>query len=104
MTKRVDREMTGRDLDRLSAARKEAIFQECIDIGPGDGVPVTPTQRARRAMLVSRISRTVRAKPLKRVQVSIEQALLKAADRFAAEHGISRSQVIEQGVRKLLAG
>jgi hypothetical protein len=99
MTKRADREMTGRDFDKLSAARKEAIFQECMSIGPGDGADVAPPRRTTR-----KVSQTRRTRPFKRVQVSIEQALLKAADRFAAEHGISRSQVIEQGVRKLLAG
>ncbi|MGB7159221.1 MAG: ribbon-helix-helix protein, CopG family [Tepidisphaeraceae bacterium] len=103
MTKRRDHEMTGRDFDRLSAAEKEAIYQECERIRPGDGKPLTEAQEARwrRAMRKAKSSR--RSRPSKRVQISIEQALLKAADRFAAEHGMSRSQVIERGVRKLLA-
>ena len=33
------------------------------------------------------------------VSVSMEKALLRRADRFARRHGMSRSQLISQGVR-----
>jgi hypothetical protein len=96
--------MTGRDFDKLSAARKEAIYQECEKISPGDGKPLTTEEAARWRRAIRKAKPSTRNHPSKRVHISIEQALLKAADRFAAEHGMSRSQVIEQGVRKLLAG
>jgi hypothetical protein len=88
----------------LSNAEKEAIYQECEKIGPGDGRPLNAEEAARWRRAMRKAKPSLRNRPSKRVQISIEQALLKAADRFAAEHGISRSQVIEQGVRKLLAG
>ncbi|MEO6436609.1 MAG: ribbon-helix-helix domain-containing protein [Tepidisphaeraceae bacterium] len=88
----------------LSDAEKEAIYQECEKIGPGDGVPLSRAQKAQHARWMRKYGRTPPPKPVKRVQISMEQALLKAADRFAAEHGLSRSQVTAQGVRKLLAG
>lgn len=100
-----DRPMTGRDFDRLSPAAKEAVYQECEKIGPGDGVPLTRAQKAQHARFMRKYGRSAGEKAAaKRVQISIEQALLKAADRFAVEHGWSRSQVIAQGIRKLLAG
>jgi hypothetical protein len=107
MKRKTARPMTGRDFDNLSSAEKEAIYQECEKIGPGVGAPLTPAQRAQHARWMRKYggSRHEKsARPAKRVQISIEQALLKAADRFAAKHGLSRSQVIAQGVRKLLAG
>jgi hypothetical protein len=99
--------MSGRDFDKLSSAQKEAIYQECETIGPGDGRALTRAQKARHARWARKSAGSRRAKAprnAKRVQISIEQALLKAADRFAAEHGLSRSQVIAEGVRRLLAG
>ena len=107
MKRKTARSMTGRDFDNLSAAEKEAIYQESERIGPGDGAPLTAAQKAQHARWERKYGRSRReegARPAKRVQISIEQALLKAADRFAAKHGLSRSQVIARGVRKLLAG
>jgi hypothetical protein len=101
MIRRVDKPITGRDFDRLSAQEKEAIYQECEKIRPENGIPLTPSQRAQHARFERKYGKKRAAQ---RVQVSLEKALLKAADRFAAEHGISRSQMIEQGIRKLLAG
>jgi hypothetical protein len=100
MIRRLDRPMTGRDFDKLSHQEKEAIYQDCERIGPGSGIALTPAQRAQHARFERKYGRKRAAQ---RVQVSVEKALLKAADRFAAEHGMSRSQMIEQGIRKLLA-
>ena len=61
----------------------------------------TRGQQAQHARFERKFSKK---KAAQRVQVSLEKALLKAADRFATEHGMSRSQMIEQGIRKLLAG
>jgi len=100
MIRRLDKPMTGRDFDKLSAQEKEAIYQECERIGAENGIPLTPSQRAQHARFEKKYGKKRSAQ---RVQVSLEKALLKAADRFAAEHGMSRSQMIEQGIRKLLA-
>ncbi len=101
MIKKIDHPMTGRDFDRLSADEKEAIYRECEKIGPGSGMPLTRAQEAQHSRFTRRSS--IKKKNARRVQVSLEKALLKAADRFAAQHGLSRSQMIEQGIRKLLA-
>jgi hypothetical protein len=101
MIRRLDKPMTGRDFDRLSAEEKEEIYRECEKIGPGSGIPLTPSQRAQHARFERKFGKK---RVAQRVQISLEKALLKAADRFAAEHGMSRSQMIEQGIRKLLAG
>jgi hypothetical protein len=100
MIRRLDKPMTGRDFDKLSPEAKEAIYRECERIGPGNGVPLTREQQAQHARFEKKFGKK---KAAQRVQVSLEKALLKAADRFAAEHGMSRSQMIEQGIRKLLA-
>jgi hypothetical protein len=103
MKRRPDKPMTGRDFDKLSDAEKEAIYLECEKIGPGDGVPLTRQQKAQHARFLRKAAGSAK-KDAQRVQVSLERALVKAADRFAAEHGLSRSQLIEQGIRLLIAG
>jgi len=65
--------------------------------------PLTLAQRA----LHRRAARRARGRPrigqgATKLYISMERGLLKEADRFAKEHGMSRSELIANGVRALI--
>lgn len=66
-----------------------------------------PSEKRRHDSLVRQIKRR-RGRPrigkgAKRVQITVEGALLKSVDRFARARGISRSELISQGLRLAMA-
>lgn len=98
-----DNPLTGRDFDALTPEQKEAIYAECERIGPGDGVPLTPGQRRRWQGIRRTMGRPKVGRGAARVQVTVERGLLEAADAHARRLGMTRAQLIAQGLRLALS-
>lgn len=98
------KEMTGRDFDALPDAEKERIFQECETIQPGDGRPLTADEKARHQRVLNKGGRPRIGKGAARVNVTIERGLLAKADRYAKRCGISRAELIANGLKRAMAG
>jgi hypothetical protein len=92
---------------KLSDAEKaaEAAQFDREYIGPGlPGKPLTASQRKQWARIrgKARRGRPVLGQGAKIVPVSIEKGLLKAADTFARNHKIKRSQMVAEGLRLVM--
>src|SRR4051812_41003506 len=71
---------------------------------PGEKIPgkaLTAAQRARFERVVKR-GRPVVGLGAEKIRVSVERGLLKQADRLAEKLHVSRSELIADGLRKLL--
>lgn len=68
------------------------------------GKPLTAAQRSahRRAAKRAKAGRPKVGKGAKIVPVTIERGLLKAADHFAKQHGLKRSQMVAEGLRLVM--
>jgi len=91
----------------LSDAEKaaEVATFERGDVGPGlPGKPLSAAQRKQwsRIRRKGRRGRPVLGQGAKVVPVSIEKGLLKAADIFARDHKIKRSQMVAEGLRLVM--
>ena len=99
-------EMSGRDFDALPAAEKERIFQEIERGTPeqrrAESRPLNAAERARWKRVKNKVGRPRVGKGVKTIALSIERGLLERADAYAGKHGISRAQVIAQGLLGLL--
>ncbi len=93
--------LTGEIFDSLSDAEKEAVYQECEQIGPNDGEPLSPELKARWRNAIAK-GRPKVGDGAARVQITVERNLLRKADAYAKRHGISRSKLIAHGLTRLL--
>ena len=89
----------------LSDADKEAIYQECERIDPlKPGRPLSVAQR-KRWQQAKRRGRP--AKPaserVARVLITMPPDLLKKADTYAKEHGLTRAALFTQSIRAMVA-
>jgi hypothetical protein len=90
--------MTPEDLDAMAAG-----LEREVDLA--ETKPLTPAMRKQE-------QRARRKKPgrpqvglgAQKLRISMERGLLKRVDSYAKAHGMSRSDLIAQSVRKLLAG
>jgi hypothetical protein len=82
-------------LDELRAATKE-FDAEMID---PPGRALTPKERAAHRRLVAKRGRPIVGAGAERITTTIERSLLKAADEFAKRQGVSRAQLIADGLR-----
>ena len=95
--------------DKMTAAELRAAtreFDQELPLGP-DGLPGRPMNAAERKQwqkVRRKMGRPKIGKGVKRVMVSLEADLLKQSDRFAKQHGLSRSKMISAGLRKLMTG
>jgi hypothetical protein len=95
--------------DRMSAAElREATrqYNRELPVGP-DGLPgraMTRTERARWNKVHKKMGRPTIGKGSKRVMISMEKGLLKTADDFAKERGLTRAGLIAQSIRAYIAG
>jgi hypothetical protein len=95
--------------DQMTAAElREATEQYEKELPPGgDGLPgraLNARERKQWKKVRRKMGRPKIGKGAKRVMVSLEAQLLKESDAFAKRHQLSRSQMISEGLRKLMAG
>ena len=100
------RPMTGEEFDALPAAKKELIFRE-LEGKPTEQLlaesrPLNKKELAQWRQIKKKMGRPRIGKGTTNISVSLEKGLLRAADRFAKEHGMSRSEVIARGVRAVV--
>jgi hypothetical protein len=98
----------GGDVGRFLAlpdAEKEAVYASLDrEIGDNETVPATADDVRRWKAVVAKGKTRGRpriGKGSERVNVTIERSLLQWADAYAARNGMSRAQVIAQGIRLL---
>jgi hypothetical protein len=87
--------MTAGEWDAEVAQYDKPLAQD--DFGPPSPEALAQLRRAKRKR-----GRPTIGKGAKDVMISVEKDLLKAADRYAKAHGISRSELFARGVRGLL--
>jgi hypothetical protein len=85
--------MTATEMDGLAAQFDEEFVPT---------TPLTPQMRARHLRAKAKRGRPKIGKGAKDVMISVERDLLKAVDRYAKAHGMSRSELFARGVRGLL--
>jgi hypothetical protein len=111
MKRRKTKEMTGEEFDALSEHEKERIFQELENKTTeqliAESRPLNKKERAEWRQIKRKIGRPRIGRPrigrgTTNISVSLEKSLVKAADRFAMKHGMSRSQLIARGVRAII--
>ena len=106
MKNRKTKEMTGLEFDALPDHEKERIFQELENKTTeqliAESRPLTKKERAEWRQIKKKIGRPKIGRGTTNISVSLEKSLLKAADRFAIKHGMSRSQLIARGVRAII--
>ncbi|MFI5381480.1 MAG: hypothetical protein ACHRHE_19455 [Tepidisphaerales bacterium] len=89
----------------LSDAKKEAVYQECERIDPLEpGRPLSAAQR-KRWQQAKRRGRPAKAAAERaaRVLITMPPDLLKKADAYAKEHGLTRAALFTQSIRALVA-
>ena len=95
--------------EKMTAAELREVTKEYdreLPVGP-DGLPGRPMnsiERRKWRKVRTRMGRPQIGNGVKRVMVSLEADLLKQSDRFAKEHGLSRSKMTSAGVPKFMAG
>jgi len=98
--------LTGEVFDALPDEEKERIFQELERQTPSHRLarsrPLNKKQRAIWRRITRKLGRPRIGKGTTNISVSLERRLLKAVDRFAREHGMSRSELIARGVRAII--
>jgi len=90
--------------DRLTDAEKEAVYQECEQIRPEDGEPLNEEDLRLHHRAGIRRGRPRMGLGARRINISMEQGLLKKADRFARNHKITRAKLIAESVKAYIAG
>jgi len=106
MKKKPTREMTAEDFLALPDAEKERIWQE-IDFQSTEELlrqsrPLNARERRQWRAFKKKLGRPRIGKGTTNVSVSMEKGLLKKADRFAKAHGLSRSQLVANGVKAII--
>jgi hypothetical protein len=90
--------------DQLSDAEKDAVYQECERVRPEDGRPLTKQDLRQHRQAGLRVGRPKVGLGAKRINISMEQGLLRKADAFARKHKMTRAKLIAESVRKYVAG
>ena len=95
--------------DRMTAAElRKATAQYDAELpAAADGLPGRPLNTVERKQwqkVRRKMGRPKIGKGAKRVMISLEARLLKQSDAFARKHSLSRSQMISEGLRRLMAG
>ena len=96
MIKRLNPEKMSRaELDRLGVEAERITYENTRPLSPADRRAL---DRAARKGGRPRIGAGA-----KRINVTVEQRLLKKADAYARRHRLTRAAVVAEGLRKLLA-
>jgi hypothetical protein len=90
--------------NKLTDEEKEAVYQECERIRPEDGEPLNDEDLRLHRRAGIRPGRPRIGLGAKRINISMEQRLLKKADRFARKHKITRAKLIAESVKAYIAG
>ncbi|MCY2951624.1 MAG: hypothetical protein NTU53_06555 [Planctomycetota bacterium] len=90
--------------NKLTDEEKEAVYQECERIRPEDGEPLNEEDLRLHDRAGIRPGRPRIGLGAKRINISMEQRLLKKADRFARKHKITRAKLIAESVKAYIAG
>jgi hypothetical protein len=83
------------DLDRLGAEAEKISYENTR--------PLTPAARRALARAAGKGGRPRIGAGARRVNITVEQALLKKADTYARKHGLTRAAVVAEGLRKIIA-
>src|SRR5258708_34831775 len=106
MKHRKTKAMTGEEFDALHEYEKERIFQELEDKSTeqliAESRPLNKKERAEWRQIKKKIGRPRIGRGTTNISVSLEKSLVKAVDRFAMNHGISRWQLIARGLRAVI--
>lgn len=98
--------MAVRDFEALPDSETDRIVREIEAESPEQRLARSRPLNARERVLWQRCKRKAGRPKIGRgttnVSVSLEKSLLREADRYARRHGMSRSQLIAQGVRALI--
>ena len=97
--------MTASDFVALPDEQKGLIFEQLEQQSPEErratSSPLTPRQRAAWRNF-KKLGRPKVGKGIKVISVSVEKGLLEKVDRYARRQGISRAQLIAQGMRAVI--
>jgi len=94
---------------RMNAAELKdatAEYDHELPLGP-DGLPgraLNPAERKQWKRVQKKMGRPRIGKGVKRVMIALESDLLKRSDLYAKRHRLNRSQLISDGLKKLMAG
>ena len=87
--------MTQTQLDRLGAAAEKVTY--C------NSRPLTPRDRRALARAAHKPGRPRIGAGARRINITVEQTLLRHADAYARKHGLSRAAVVAEGLARVLA-
>ncbi|HWB53067.1 MAG TPA: hypothetical protein VG722_02705 [Tepidisphaeraceae bacterium] len=97
------------DIDEFIAlpdAEKERIFKELDEEMPHQSVgrsrPLNKQDRARWRRFKAKMGRPKVGKGAKTISLTVEKELLRKADAYAKEHGMSRAKMVADGLRKVM--
>jgi hypothetical protein len=90
-----------RGYNKMTAAELDAAVER-FDRESPEGKPLTAAQKTQHRRAKRRVGRPVVGKGAERVTITMERSLLRAADRFARETNISRSELIAKGIRVVM--
>jgi hypothetical protein len=91
--------------DNLTEQEKETIYQECEQVRPEDGAPLSAEDKQLHRRAGLRVGRPrISSRGARRINISMERGLLESADRAARKRGITRARLIADSVRAYLAG
>ena len=87
--------MTEEQLNELGAAAEKVTFESSR--------PLTSAERRALARAARKPGRPRIGAGAKRINVTVEQVLLRHADDYARAHGLSRAAVVAEGLKRVLA-
>jgi hypothetical protein len=94
--KRIDpAKMNKVELDRLGAEAEHLTFENTR--------PLTKASRQALARAVRRGGRPRIGAGAKRINITVEQTLLKRTDAYARRHGLTRAAVVAEGLKRIVA-
>jgi hypothetical protein len=92
----------------LPDEEKERIYQEIDRKTPeelwAESRPLTPAERRRLGRFKRGLGRPKTGEGAKAVNITVEQALLRRADSWAKDHGMTRAQLVARGLELAMAG
>lgn len=95
--KRINPEMMSKaQLARLGAEAEKVTLENTR--------PLTAESRRALARAANKGGRPRIGAGAKRINITVEQTLLRKADDYARKHGLTRAAVVAQGLRKVVAG
>jgi hypothetical protein len=96
MIKKIDPEkMTKAELGRLGAEAEKVTFRNTR--------PLDAESRRILARAANKGGRPRIGAGAKRINITVEQTLLKKADAYARQHGLTRAAVVAEGLRRIIA-